>query len=349
MTAPTDISSALRLGEWPVWLLMGVFTAANALNALSTLGDVYWPPYAILALVAVSTGAFLLCQPAPDPYLRLPSILVVLLVIGVSFAAWNVPPESLGTPASWFLLSSAILLFFLAVRGRILFAWLGYAVHLAIVTWSALSAGFSATEALGFTVPHAVPILAASIFVPLLRSTLHQVRRLHEEARTHAAAQEGARAGLAEQESRMRRLWDISEDALVRLASPAELTEEDRADFLLTEAAVRDWLRGGALATPEVLDAARHARQRGVRISLLDDSHGSACPRLLARITGEAVAALDAAPSGEAVIRLLPAGRAFAATIHTEERTLTIAPIDAAETDTAETESEPAGPQAVSG
>lgn len=324
MSAPTDISAALRLGEWPVWVLMSVFTAANALNALSTLGEVYWAPYAILTLLAVTAGAFLLCQPAPDPYLRLPSVLVVLLVIGVSFSAWNVPPDRMGTPASWFLLAAAILLFFLAVRGRILLAWLGFGVHMALVTWSALAAGFSLAEAVSFTIPHAVPILAASIFVPLLRSTLHQVRRVQEEARTHAAAQEGARAGLAEQESRMRRLWDISEEALVLLASPAELTAADRADFLLTEAAVRDWLRGGSLATPEVLEAARHARARGVRISLLDDSNGSASPAVLARVTGEAVAALEAAQSGEAVVRLLPPGRAFGATIHTEEQTITI-------------------------
>ncbi|ROR74177.1 sensor histidine kinase [Bogoriella caseilytica] len=328
VSTPTDISSALRLGAWPAWLLMAAFTVANALNTLSTLSEVYWPPYAILTLLAVTTGAFLLCQPAPDPYVRLPSILVVLLVIGVSFAAWNVPPGHLGTPTSWFLLSSAILLFFLAVRGRIVLAWFGFAVHMVIVTWAALAAGFTPTAALSFTIPHAVPILAASVFVPLLRSTLAQVRQLQEEARTHAAAQEGARAGLAEQERRMRRLWDISEEALTHLASPAPLTPADRHDFLLTEAAVRDWLRGGPLATPEVLAAARTARERGVRISLLDDSHGSASPQILARVTGEAVAALAEANSGDAVIRLLPAGRSLAATVHTGARTLIIPAID---------------------
>ena len=50
-------------------------------NAVSTLGSVYWPAYAVLALIAVTTGAFLLCQAAPDPYLRLPSALVLLLVV----------------------------------------------------------------------------------------------------------------------------------------------------------------------------------------------------------------------------------------------------------------------------
>jgi len=73
----------------------------------------------------------------------------------------------------------------------------------------------------------------------------------------------------------MRALEEFATPLLERLATGVTPTAAERTEYALAEAQLRDGLRAGVLMVPEVVAAARAARERGVEVVLLDDSAGA--------------------------------------------------------------------------
>jgi hypothetical protein len=312
VTGPRGATRLLGLTSRPAYLVLAVFTASNTLNAVATLGDVRSPAAALVGLVLVTVGAVLVLRPAPDPY-PLPLTFAVLgLTTAVSLLAWNLPAQGWPGWASWFWSAVTVLLFVVALRGRTAWAWLGFAMHAGITAGWAFWTGRGLGEAAGFVLRHAGLLLVVTLFTVLLRRTLAQIRRMQEAGVVRIRAEESAAAALRVQRERRERLLALTGDTLERLASGGSLTAAEKREALATEAAVRDWLRGGALATEEVLQAAQRARARGVKVALLDD--GEARPHPPDTITA-VVRALDDARAGHIVVRALPPGRETSVTI----------------------------------
>jgi hypothetical protein len=93
------------------------------------------------------------------------------------------------------------------------------------------------------------------------------------------------------------------------------LTTTRRCASSFIEARFRDEIRGRVLATEEVLEAARRARERGVTVQILDDRRQDLEPRTLAAVS-EDVASIDGAQTGTVTARARPQGGSLAVTIY---------------------------------
>jgi phosphatidylserine/phosphatidylglycerophosphate/cardiolipin synthase-like enzyme len=101
---------------------------------------------------------------------------------------------------------------------------------------------------------------------------------------------------------------------LVRIAN-APLSDEDRDECRLIEALLRDRIRGRSLASPEVEQAARLARQRGVQVDILDN-RGTELPDAVRQQAVQALTkVLLESRSGVVRVRALPAESDVAVTI----------------------------------
>jgi hypothetical protein len=311
-----DVSGMLRLTDWRARAIFALFTLTNAVNAIATLGEVRWPAVALVAVAVVTFAAGLLLIPAPDPYPARLTAAVVVLTVAVVCAAWNIVPDGVPGWSAWFWGASGTVLLFLALRGRIGAAWAGMALMTLVAVAWALSSGETAWFGIVFVIRHAAMLLVGTFFALYLRNTAGTIERIHLAGRERARSQEGARAAIEEQRARLERLRSFAEPALHLLASDAPIDDAQRDRLRLLEATLRDWLRADGLATEPVLEAARRARERGVDVTLLDDSAAALeDPALAERIEHAVLEALDAQESGEITVRVLPVDRDAAATI----------------------------------
>lgn len=312
----TDISTLLRLAHWPAYLMMGLFTLSNALNTFATLDQVKSAPIAILAFTLVTIGAALLLIPAPDPYPAPLTAAVATISVAVSFAAWNLPDNGRLGWASWIWGGAVILLFFVTLRGRVLVSWVAFALHVAITIWWAVDIGRGIEAGISYVIRHAGLLLIVTLFTLLLRRTLRSLRTVHEAGLRRSSEEAAARAALTEQQRRIDRLHQLAGGALARIASEDRLTDSDRQEFLLIDGTIRDWLRGGQLATDAVIEASRIARRRGITVTLLDDAgNRRLSDREIDRVSTAVVDVLRRASAGAVTARLLPPGREAIASI----------------------------------
>ncbi|MFT4233954.1 MAG: hypothetical protein QM607_02975 [Microbacterium sp.] len=319
-TASVQLSSLLRLSSPQTYAVAALLMLSNLLDATFTLNVMRNPEIAIGLTMLIALAGMLVVLPAPDPYPRIHSAIIVIVLLAGSFGSWNLPGADVRGWRTWTWGAVMIIACLLALRGRVLAAWIGYLQHVAIIVWWAVDQGRTVTDGLSFLLRNAGVLVVFTLFVLGFRRTLVTINRLAESARARALVQERERAEIDEQSERVAKLRALAGSSLELLASAAPLTDADRAEFVLAEATVRDWMRGGSIATDEVLAAARAARERGVRVMLLDD-HGASDPDPgeTARIVERALRHLAVASSGTVTIRRVPPGRGVAATIRSED------------------------------
>lgn len=252
--------------------LLVLFCTVNTVNTVVTLGDVASSALAVLTLVLLSAGAVIVMLPAADPLPWGRTLAVAVLAVAVCAMAWNLPATGWPGWASWFWGARTFVLMALLIRQRIVTAWIAFALGMALTLVWSVSVGRSVWEGVGFDIRHAGLLFCVTLLVGLLRQSARSITELNavllERERRHAREDAAAQV----RTTRLARLRALVADALTRLAGTAPLTESDRTDFRLREATIRDWLRGGALATDALIRAARTARERGVDIAILDDT-----------------------------------------------------------------------------
>lgn len=159
-------------------------------------------------------------------------------------------------------------------------------------------------------------VVGGSVYrMVMKRARAKEVRARQEEA--IALEQLGSLASRAEarREYRTRVLGQVGE-LLDRIERGDELGVIERAECRLVEATLRDAIRGRGLATREVIQAARAARERGANVSLIDDRRTDCTDEVCRNVLGATVQTLRAAKGGDRfVARLLPVGRRNVATV----------------------------------
>ncbi len=118
---------------------------------------------------------------------------------------------------------------------------------------------------------HAGILLVSTLYTIALRRTSQRINALNLRSVNLAAATASADA---EHETRRTRVEELAQRAtplLNRIASATVTTADDRIDYLLAEATLRDSVRARSLHTPEIAKATAEARARGVEVTLLDD------------------------------------------------------------------------------
>ena len=295
-------------------VVIWVYYATNVMLALWTLDGVRtpWPTVAALAILgAVCVAATL---DTGDRISRSTTILILVAGPVMSLlVSWNL---LYGGYTQWYFGAGTIGLFYLALRGRVGLAWAGYAVlSLTILVWGTTTEiGFS--NAVVLVARQAPILLVGTLFATGLRRTGDEIEKVTAAASMGAIAEASVTAARRERDQRLTELGGFATDLLEKLASGAPISDEDRIEFAVAEAEVRDSVRARSLRLPDVVTAAREARRRGIEVVLLDDGGpGAHSGDDLDRVGRELTRALEAAVDGRVTARLLPAGRPSIATI----------------------------------
>ncbi|MFW7415448.1 hypothetical protein [Demequina sp. SO4-18] len=312
-----DVSRLLFLDTTPARLLLVLFVVSNVVFTVATAGvlENHWPAYAAMAIV--NAASVLLVRVHPDPFPARDTALVIAAVVASSaLVSMALPDDGELGRATWHLGSNTWLLFFLAVRRRACFAWLGMALMMAVTAaWGAHS-GRGALTGPTMLDTHIGILVVATLFALILRRTSARINALNE--RSVASAADAAATDAAREVRRVRvtELADVAVPLLHRIAEGGAADDAMRREFALTEALLRDSVRGRSLAVPAVVEAASAARRRGVEVTILDD-RGTAPGdgEALGRMVDAIVEALSRARGGRVTVRLLPSGRPAALTI----------------------------------
>ena len=192
---------------------------------------------------------------------------VICAVIPIAINS-NLDPMHLGDYATWYVLGIGTILGITAVRGRRLFAWVGFVILVAeIAVWggvgSLASTGLPGVLSLVIT-GHAVSKGVESAVKAARELNLRAAALAAETAAVETAGR--VRARLLEKTLRSA-LPSLSLIA----ALGGDLNESQRKEALLLEAGLRDEIRGAALLNDQMRAAISQARKRGVEVLVLDE------------------------------------------------------------------------------
>lgn len=314
-TPPPQPLEMIKLNGGGAHVMIWLYFATLAVLAVWSLDEVRSALPTIVAL-ALFAGVTVVLTVDTAEVQSLPATFVTVAVwpVVAVLVSWQL--EFGGGFSQWYLGAGTATLFYLSLRGRPIWAWVGFILlSIVIVIWGATTEIGIGTAAL--LVGKQFPILVAgTLFAIGLQRTAASIQQLTTETSARAAIEAADVAANVERNHRLAELDTFATPLLTLLVSGTELTESDRREFAVAEAELRDGLRARSLSVPPVIEAAREARRRGVDVVLLDDSEpGGVEPADLDSVVAELSAALARTTEGRVVARLLPPGREGVATL----------------------------------
>jgi hypothetical protein len=309
-------SELLHLRSYGLRFVFLLIFMTQLLLALATVGGVdrAWP--VLVALLVFGASLAIVAIPHSEP---LPGSWVLVVIAGIvltnMLVLWNLPISGAPGYADWSFGAGAWLSFFLALRGRVGAAWLGW-VLMATVTqiWS-LSINETPLQSLGHVIRHAGTILIASLFRILLVRANRVIANIQAERLIQVAAEAESLAEIRERTLQAMQLNQEARPALLQIADGNYLTGRAKQRYRLLEANLRDGLRGGGIMSQDVREAVERARKRGGQVVLLDDRNAPLVEADSIRLRATVVGELSQLTDGRLTARLLPEGRATIASV----------------------------------
>lgn len=252
------------------WLLYGLFVLEIGYLALVHGGMPAHTPLGFAALGVAIAAMLLIVTPSrtPLPVWRTAAVLAAVVFIS-SAISWQQPfHDRPPYYVSWELNPCDLLMFCLAIRGRIVSAWIGQAAMLAsIALWSVTVTG-SPLYGLSFSYTQPFPLLAVSVFAYGFQWTARQITA-HRAAERERAEQEAIQiAADIDLEADLGIVRDLAGPTLEEIAAGRL---PDKAAVRGLEAALRDLIRGRNLVVEPLVTTLRDLRERGTDVVLLDD------------------------------------------------------------------------------
>lgn len=284
----------------PRWLMLALAVMFSAYHIILGIWSLDiprdpWPSIVALALYAVATVLSLW----PVERMRMRDWLAAF-DLGVSIAIPLLVTSQLDANAdngygTWYVAAVGTLMTIAAARRQLVIAWLGVA---ALAVQTVVWAGFPALGGLG-VVGSIVWVAIAHMLTAALASAARDAQRYAQAEREAAAWQAAQDAHVFEGRMRLAYTNRIAAPMLRRIADRGgELTDEQRRECRMLEAAIRDEIRGRMLLTDIVRVEVQRARERGATVTLLDeggidDLEEPVRDRVLSRLA-EAIAGSDA-------------------------------------------------------
>jgi hypothetical protein len=292
---------------WAYYVTMAVL-------ALWTIGDVRSPLPTLIGLGLFAAVCLALSVDRAETLaLSTTAFVCAVGVCNALLISWQLEA---GGHSQWYFGAGTVALFFVSLRGHRLLAWVGFIPLAAVIAVWGATTDTGLVDALALIGRQVPVLLTGTLLATSLSRSGKAIARLTAEASRRSATAAAAEATAVERNARLAVLDSVATPLLARIVDGAPLTSEDRQEFALAEAALRDGLRARSLSVPAVIDAVRDARRRGVGVVLLDDSSpGSVTAEDLERVVQAIVAAVRAARDGRVTARLLPPGREVVATI----------------------------------
>jgi hypothetical protein len=316
----TSTSDLLRLGTIGAYLMFALFTATNIVFVVFNPLPNSIPSY--VALFVVTAAALVVARPGPDP-LPLPLAILVSSVAPISAAliSWNLPTSGSPGYENWHLGACAFLMFFLVLRNRPLWAWIGLVAMAAVTIGWTVDVGQGVLSGVNQVDRHFGILLIGTLFNFAFQRTSARIRLIQIAEQDRLVADAVADEATATRRRYAAALGESTREMLLLITRRGNLDEADQRECLLIEASLRDRLRGRSFYRHTLIDEVRAARIRGVDVVLLDDrgpADGTIADEELrdavAAVVAEELATLDA---GKLTARMLPRGRSVIATVTT--------------------------------
>ena len=286
--------------------------AAPFFDALPHLDEATRPVSMVVSLTAYSLAGLIVALPRWDGrrFHWLPtavSAVLFLLAAQQGYAATPRTADAGQTP--WFHLGFIAELFALGMRRRPVWAfvvWCGVTA-LSVARWPVVDGVPLPVEAYHVV---GVAVMIVTWMVERQYNYFMQRRqdtqRILDAARTRDEAEKDIRWESSQRVDEVRRL---AGGLLEQIAQESgEVTDYDLQQFRLTEAQLRDSIRGRAIATPHILELTRAARARGISVDILDERGHPPSPEVLASTARQLAEILSQAESGVVTVRALPPG-----------------------------------------
>ena len=292
-------------------ILLAAF-CAPFVAAVGYLQDSTRPEQFAVSMVNYALAGSIIVLPRWDgsQFPLIPTALTSVLFLVAAqqgYAATPVTLQAGQTP--WFHLGFIALLFGLGMRRRPGWAfavWLGVTV-LSVSRWPVVNGVIMPIEAY-----HVVGIAVVLVTWMVERQydffmrRRQDTQRLLATARSRDEAEKGMRYASNRRVDEVRRLAGGLLEQIAKDSS--EVTDYDVQQFRLTEAQLRDSIRGRSIATPYILELTRAARARGITVDILDERGSAPSPEVLEATTQQLSAILADARSGAVTVRALPPG-----------------------------------------
>lgn len=319
MTSPVNVHShslrdLLGMRGVALWLMLALVMVSIGLLLVRNLGYSGAPAVVALGFAVIAAGAVLaLCVPGDSVALGPTLFIVACCPAGTALTLIADPVSSAQHHPALGAYATSYVLPFLAIRGRLAFAW--FSVLLTGIVIAVVCQGYMDSLALAGTAAPLGSMAGASALTLLLRPAHRTLLELRDAATARAATEATIVARRDESSRQLARLDAIAAPALARIATGEPLDEAAREECRLLEAELRDGLRAPQLA-PELAASARAARARGVDVLLLDDGGFTAVPDAARDTVLELAITELATPDADAVtIRVLPPRRRLLATV----------------------------------
>lgn len=262
----------------------------------------------ILSLYLIVMGLVFL----PTQRLALPDVtLPIIIVLGLNSLDTSLSAISHSVTfsnLSWPLMAYTLLSVGLVSRRHTFYGWLFFiSFVLLVLSWHNNFFSSRVNLSTEFYIP--CLLMVVSTIVP---RRIEQAVSKTRQARSMRIVAEAGRTEEADMTAiatqRVQEVRTLTEDMLHRIAyNESPVTHEEMDEFRFTEAQLRDTIRGRYIVNKEILHAAWLARQRGVKVDILDE-RGSALPaRLSTILTRCAVDLFDNASAGTITVRAFPA------------------------------------------
>jgi hypothetical protein len=265
-----DIGRYLGLVAPGVWLLVVLYILVFGFQALVLGGPPAHTPLGILALLLDVAGAVILATPSATPLPLWRTLTVVGIVAAtVILITWQQDFHNrLPGYEAWELGANNLLMFALAIRGRVLAAWIAEAASIALIAvWSVTVSG-SPLYGISMSYGQPVTLVACTAFAIGLHRTARQIVSFRVAERERAARESLDRTADRGDELALQIVRDLAEPTLIQIA---EGGRPDPRAVRGLEAALRDFIRGSSLTVEPLVTTLRAARERGADIVLLDD------------------------------------------------------------------------------
>lgn len=320
MTGPTaartDVAKLLSLAGTGTRVLLLIFVLTQVVLFASTMQDLGQPWLGAIALVLVVVAAVIATRSGPYPLPLLSMVLVIVAVAAsTALVSWQLPTSGWAGYASWHLGANTFLLLAVSLRGRSGAAWIGMAIMTAITLLWTVSTGQGIFAGVNLIDRQAGTLLIGTLFAIGLSRTASRIAEFNFAESRRVVERMSLRVAIDERTKQAARLQSTVLPTLRVIAGGKPLSPVERAEFLIVEAGLRDSIRARTLAREPLTSVAAEARRRGVEVLLLDDGRGELpvgeADRIAEWVAGQLVELRD----GSLTARVLPSGRAAAATI----------------------------------
>jgi FlaA1/EpsC-like NDP-sugar epimerase len=261
------VISLSRLALAAVAILFGLY---HALLGFLFLGEYQNPAFAIVGLIAYLSALLLATFDKSGLKMRAVSAAIVLIV---SISLPQLIFEALGevrqgSYATWHIAAIGTLLAIVIIRKFEALAWIAlFITAIEVIQWGGPDVIFNSG------------LVGALLLVATAQAAswaLGSSSRSAEEFRRRALALDTATAASsAARIERAQRVNQTLKEVLPLLEkisdSKGKLTNAERVNAQLTEAELRDQIRGRNLLSIDVVSETRNARMRGIEVQLLDD------------------------------------------------------------------------------